>query len=708
MYLKLLNENGSSRRERLRDNKIAEDLSVRSSKFISSRLESRLYPGKTIHQLVVSDLPNVFYPKQLNSSLPSSFRDLMSEERLLEEDGSPSPIRIPVEELSEKTLWKIRRLYSSLLMMTEDACNAAAYLYTCQPLFPTYFNPECPFSPIEWLLISGNIVLRTFPFSRPKEEMEVEKVEMEVKKVEMEAEKVEMEAEKVEMEVEKVESKPIEIETKPEPEPETKPEPKSEPETQTESNNTNTNTNTINNESNPLTPLETPSSKPLTADSSREWSDGWNGMEKEENSTEQMEVTPLVGVEGHAVDDRRACDLCGEVGDNLVCGRMLCTLTGEWVHLNCVYYSSGITIDEKESSIQKYTVVKNRSRSAQCYVCKRSGASIKCGASGCSRCFHFACGREGGCLIRVNKEAFCQYHRPSSFPAGGLVDRSFNPFSPRGVSSPAGGGVPRGVGASEAQVAVSASELFTTRFNHRVVFRSGARQSRSRSVERGLIRMGSVTVSHVGAVGISPRMHTERFLLPDQYRVFRVFWSAKRPGTRTLYCLEIHAEAEGEDPLRRPVFSISDMQSEIRFCSHDIQGRIAGMVRNRRVRGAARRAEAKRPLRNTATARARGTEKQKWVGRRVRCDGRGIGEIGENGEIGVQGSGRVARLGTGRVLVLRPEHPAGGGGAGGPGSEPVPRVPARGLPVVPVPPGAAARGAGDPRAGRARRTAGRE
>ena len=86
MYLKLLNENGSSRRERLRDNKIAEDLSVRSSMFISSRLESRLYPGKAIHQLVVSDLPNVFYPKQLNSSLPSSFRDLMSEERLLEEE----------------------------------------------------------------------------------------------------------------------------------------------------------------------------------------------------------------------------------------------------------------------------------------------------------------------------------------------------------------------------------------------------------------------------------------------------------------------------------------------------------------------------------------------------------------------------------------------------------------------------------------------
>lgn len=196
--------------------------------------------------------------------------------------------------------------------------------------------------------------------------------------------------------------------------------------------------------------------------------------------------------------------------------------------------------------------------------------------------------------------------------------------------------------ASEAQVAVSSSELFTTRFNHRVVFRSGVRQSRSRSVERGLIRMGSVTVSHVGTVGISPRMHTEQFLFPDQYRVFRVFWSAKRPGTRTLYCLEIHAEAEGEDPVRRPVFSISDVQSEIRFCSHDIQGRIGEKVITRCVRGTPSSAETKRTLRNAAITRTIGTEtrtevriesgierereKDEWSGTGVRFDGSGNGE----------------------------------------------------------------------------------
>ena len=808
MYLKLLNENGASRRERLRGNKIAEDVTGRSSMFISSRLESRLYPGKAIHEIVVSELPNVFYPKQSNSSLPSSFRDLMSEERLLDEEGNSIPIRIPVEELPESTLWKIRRLYSSLLMLTEDACNAAAYLYTCQPLFPTYFNPESPLTPIEWLLVSGNIVLRTFPFSQSSEESVVDKENVKDEEVKMEEEKEkegkeEMEEKEKEEEKKeekekeeekkeelnekdkmetgnvenKVESKPVEPEPKPV-EPETKPIQTESKPVEPESKPVQTESKPVQTETKPLPPIES-STKPK---------ERMDGVEEAE-PIRSNEVTPLEGVKGHAVEDRRACDLCGEVGDSAVCGRMLCTSTGEWVHLNCVYYSSGITIDEKESSIQKYTVVKNRSRSVQCYVCKRSGASIKCGASGCSRCFHFACGRSSGCLIRVNKEAFCQYHRPSSLACGVGVEKSFNPFSPRGVSS---GG--RSVGLSEAQMAVSASELFTTRFNHRVVFlpqrcafRSGVR--RSRSLERGLIRMGSLTVSHVGSGGVSPRMHTERFVFPDQYRAFRAFWSAKRPGTRTLYCLEIHAEAEDEDPARRPVFSISDVQSEVRFCSEDIESGRDGEVRRRRVSAAARGAATKRTLRSAATARAKGGEgrrggmegrmegrkegriedriedriddriedriedriddriegrkegrkegriegriddrkERRWSGNgREKGENRGIGERrevdgrrcdgGGNGELGVcergarrrrrggriAGGAHMARFGAGRILAVRSEHSAGGGSDRVAGGESVPRVSAAGLSVVPVPPGAAARGAGDSRAGGAR------
>ena len=91
---------------------------------------------------------------------------------------------------------------------------------------------------------------------------------------------------------------------------------------------------------------------------------------------------------------------------------MLCTLTGEWVHLNCVYYSNNISIDEKTGAIQKYTQMKNKSRSTRCAVCEGAGASIRCSFQNCGHAVHFACGREEGCLIRVNKEMLCPRHRP--------------------------------------------------------------------------------------------------------------------------------------------------------------------------------------------------------------------------------------------------------------------------------------------------------
>lgn len=325
--------------------------------------------GSNIHSIAVSELPSAISstsapPPIISSS--SSLSDLTTEERLIEDDIPHKPIPLPVEQLPESALLQIRSLYSSLLLLAEDACNAAAYLYTVQPLFPTYFNPDSPFTSTEWLLLSGNVALRPFPF-------------------------------------------------------------------------------------------------PIISE------------EKEENQNKIEEINPLTGLNGHFVEDPRPCDLCGQYGDNVICGRMLCNSTSEWVHLNCVYYSSGITIDDKSSSIQKYTIVKNRSRSVQCYICKKSGASIKCNSQGCNRCFHFACGHENGCFIRVNKEAFCQHHRPSTIYHSN--DESFIPFmytksSMNKSSNHFNSSTFQRVQTTlqDCRLLVSSLELFTTRFNHRVVF----------------------------------------------------------------------------------------------------------------------------------------------------------------------------------------------------------------------------------------------
>lgn len=85
--------------------------------------------------------------------------------------------------------------------------------------------------------------------------------------------------------------------------------------------------------------------------------------------------------------------------------------------------------------------------------------------------------------------------------------------------------------------------------------------------------MGCLTITHIGIVGVSPLMHNRNFIFPDQYRAFRIYWSIANPGTRTLYCLEIHSEPIGKTSLRRPLFTIDDMQSNIHFVSNDIHGK---------------------------------------------------------------------------------------------------------------------------------------
>ena len=188
-------------------------------------------------------------------------------------------------------------------------------------------------------------------------------------------------------------------------------------------------------------------------------------------------VLGLYGLDNHPFEDNRICDLCGKKGDSVEAGRMLCTLTGEWVHLNCVYYSNNISIDEKTGAIQKYTQMKNKSRSTRCAVCDGPGASIRCSFQNCGHAVHFACGRKEGCLIRVNKEMLCPRHRPGRLIRNRMADDhestylSSNslanlPVPTKPTFHPNGGILNR----SDGRVTVNSMELFTTRFNYRVVF----------------------------------------------------------------------------------------------------------------------------------------------------------------------------------------------------------------------------------------------
>ena len=44
------------------------------------------------------------------------------------------------------------------------------------------------------------------------------------------------------------------------------------------------------------------------------------------------------------------------------------------------------------------------------------------------------------------------------------------------------------------------------------------------------LRMGALTVTHLGTVTRSPYMHNRSYLFPDQYRAFRIYWSTREIG----------------------------------------------------------------------------------------------------------------------------------------------------------------------------------
>lgn len=427
------------RRERLQGNRIAEDVSERSRTFIESRLNGHSGVGEKIQKFCVSELGPWF-----RDATTSTENDELTNDN----NSNPNSLSIRSESIPESVLEHVRKFYNSILLLAEDASNAAAYLFAMQPRFPEFFHPAKPFTPTEQLLLTGNLALPTFPLRLPA-----------------------------------------------------------------------------------LVPDLQPSN----------------------DSHAPLEVVGLAGLPGFPLEDHRSCELCGLQGDHAVAGRLLCTPTGEWVHLNCVYYSTGVSVDEKNGCFQKYTQIRSHSRTTHCYICNRPGASLHCCFQGCTRSFHFVCGFESHCFIRINKEAFCLRHQPrdrsgsdaseapppraSFFSSAALPSSPPRPF--HSLPTPSASTRPP----PEPRVTVSSARLFTCRFNYRVVFsslkpRDGRQLAASRTPPAASLRFGALTVTHVGTVLPSPFFHDATHLFPDLYRAFRIFWSTRHPaqvGVRPLF-----------------------------------------------------------------------------------------------------------------------------------------------------------------------------
>ena len=44
------------------------------------------------------------------------------------------------------------------------------------------------------------------------------------------------------------------------------------------------------------------------------------------------------------------------------------------------------------------------------------------------------------------------------------------------------------------------------------------------------LRLGALTITHLGTLSRSPYMHNRNYLFPEQYRSFRIYWSTQSIG----------------------------------------------------------------------------------------------------------------------------------------------------------------------------------
>ena len=356
----MLNENGSTRRERLHGNGIAEDVFVRCHVFLTSRLH-------TSHQLA-GEMDNVCVT-ELSAKLNSLLQSFSSSSSSLSNPTPTSPTSptspttstssdsygLRITDISDSIVDQVLPMYASNLLLAEDASMAAAFLYVAHAMFPSFFDPVEPFSPVETLLINGNIVLPCWESTTAT----------------------------------------------------------------TTTTTTTTNTTLSTPSSSSSLSLSLKSSDEMTIDKPVEKPVVHETMPSSSSTSTSIstliiptEVRGLFGLADHPFEDRRPCYLCTMYGDNVEAGRMLCTPSGEWVHLNCIYYSQNTVSEKSPSTIIKCPTVKTQSNSNICYVCNKPGAFLQCGSPSCSQCFHFACGRRNGCMITLSRFSYCHHHNP--------------------------------------------------------------------------------------------------------------------------------------------------------------------------------------------------------------------------------------------------------------------------------------------------------
>ena len=99
------------------------------------------------------------------------------------------------------------------------------------------------------------------------------------------------------------------------------------------------------------------------------------------------------------------CAFCHRNGNRLKSGRLLNIKTNIFAHINCLYFSKGISI--QNNIINNSNIIYNKINNLKCLLCKKNGATLICNVPKCERKFHFICAYVKNCTFANDNKIYC-------------------------------------------------------------------------------------------------------------------------------------------------------------------------------------------------------------------------------------------------------------------------------------------------------------
>ena len=136
-------------------------------------------------------------------------------------------------------------------------------------------------------------------------------------------------------------------------------------------------------------------------------------ISKSDNNTNNINIEELNKYFDHidklieSPNSNQECILCHRRGGRELSGRLIFFKDELWIHVNCLFWSKGIIINNYTNEISQIESIINKSASFKCFLCKRGGATIFCSVPKCERKYHFLCGYSKKCSFMKDYRVFC-------------------------------------------------------------------------------------------------------------------------------------------------------------------------------------------------------------------------------------------------------------------------------------------------------------